>query len=162
MIQTVKSTRDRIRKWDLRFLRLIKNEISTWSKDPSTKCGSAIVKNVNDMISTGYNGYAAGVDDDGTLHIREEKYPRTIHAEENAIIRAKCDLAGHTLYVYPLAPCGHCAALICQAGITRVVVVMPDDPDRKARWAESNSIAEDQFHKKGVEMVFYTEKELDR
>lgn len=158
---TITEMKERQRKWDLRFLRVIKNEVSTWSKDPSTKCGSLIAVDVNDLVSTGYNGYAAGVDDDATLYTREEKYPRIIHAEANAILRAKCNLKGHTLYVYPLAPCGQCAAMICQVGIIRVVAVVPNDTERLQRWEDSNCAAMDQFKKKGVEIVFYSEKEIE-
>jgi len=147
---------DRVQKWDLRFLELCKH-ITGWSKDPSTQVASVIVKDTNKIISVGYNGYAAGVDDDDTLQTREEKYPRIIHGEKNAILFAQRDLTGCTIYVYPLAPCGQCAAAICQVGISRVVTVIPNDPDRILRWESSNNVALDQFRKKGVDIVFYPE-----
>ena len=41
---------------DLRFLRLAR-EVSTWSKDPSTKVGAVIVGDNGQVISQGYNGF---------------------------------------------------------------------------------------------------------
>lgn len=152
----VKDRRERLQKWDIRFLQLCKH-ITEWSKDPSTQVAAVIVKDVNKIVSVGYNGYAAGVDDDDTLHTREEKYPRIIHGEKNAILFAQRDLTNHTIYVFPLAPCGQCAAAICQVGIARVVTVIPNDPELILRWEESNKVALDQFRKKGVEVVFYPE-----
>ena len=83
-------------KWDKRFLDLAKH-ISTWSKDPSTKVGSVIVYNRR-ILSTGYNGFPAGVYDDPKVYAnREEKNKIVIHAEENALgFPGKYD--GATLY----------------------------------------------------------------
>jgi tRNA(Arg) A34 adenosine deaminase TadA len=44
-----------------------------------------------------------------------------IHSEENAILQARTDLTGHTIYITAMC-CGHCAAVIIQTGISRVVV----------------------------------------
>lgn len=52
---------------DLRFLRLAR-EVSTWSKDPSTKVGAVIVGDNGQVISQGYNGFCRGFDDS------EERY----------------------------------------------------------------------------------------
>jgi dCMP deaminase len=157
---TVAQKRERQTKWDIRFLKLCRDSISTWSKDPSTKCGSVIVRDVNKFVSLGYNGYAEGVADDDTLNVREEKYQRVIHAEKNAILFAQRDLTGNTIYVFPLAPCGQCAAAICQVGINRVVTVIPNDDSLKERWSKDHAAASDQFQKRGVEIVFYTENDL--
>lgn len=149
----------RLRKWDLRWLATCKFH-SQWSKDPSTKCAAVITENINGMVSFGYNGYPSGVKDDNTLNIREQKYPRIIHAEINAILFAKRKLNGCTLYVFPLAPCAPCASVICQSGITRVVTVDPEDISRKGRWSSSNDIAMDMFNQKNIEVVKYAESEV--
>ena len=56
--------------WDSRFLR-IAQEVSTWSKDPSTKVGAVIVDNRNRVVSMGYNGFPQRVADDERLDDRE-------------------------------------------------------------------------------------------
>lgn len=156
---TIKEFRERQEKWDLRFLDKA-SFVSKWSKDPSTKCGAIVVRGINDSIKDGYNGYPPGVDDDNTLNIRAEKYPRVLHAEVNAILRAKEDLTGCTIYVFPLPPCARCAGVIIQAGIKRVVSVRPSDPERAARWESENEIAMDMFSKAGVSVSFYPEEEV--
>ena len=125
--------------WDLRFLTLAKT-ISTWSKDPSTKVGAVITNNKNRIISVGFNGYARGVKDQG-LENREEKYSKVLHGELNAILFAKRNLCGCTLYVYPLLPCSVCMSIIIQVGITKVVALINDTNNNVERWQTSNEIA---------------------
>ena len=104
--------------WHKRFLTLAEH-IAGWSKDPSTKVGAVIVDQQRRIVSTGYNGFPQGVVDNPQLP-RERKLMRTLHAEANAILFAKRDLSGCTIYVTH-HPCAHCAAMIIQAGIKRVV-----------------------------------------
>ena len=154
---TVREVRERQVKWDLRMLDKA-SFVSKWSKDPSTRCGAVIVRDINVTVQEGYNGYPFGVDDDGTLHVREEKYPRIIHAEVNAILLARRDVSGCSLYVYPLPPCARCAGVIIQAGISRVISVIPQDEERAKRWETENEIAMDMFQKAGVEFAAYPEQ----
>lgn len=141
-------------KWDLRFLRLAA-EVSTWSKDPSTKLAAVIVDPGRHVVSTGYNGFAKGVHDAQALYDdRETKYPRTIHGEMNAILRARCDLAEHTIYVWPMMPCHVCASPIIQSGIKRVVSIAFDEGLAK-RWEESASLAAQFFKEAGVSLELY-------
>lgn len=116
-------------KWDLRFLRLAK-EISTWSKDPSSKIGAVIVDpETRRILSTGYNGFPRGIKDDDRLLNRDEKYPLIVHAEKNAIYNATWNgvsLKGSTIYVTGLPVCSGCALGIIQVGITRVVCSFSD------------------------------------
>jgi deoxycytidylate deaminase len=51
--------------------------------------------------------------------------------------------------VYPMQPCAHCAAVIVQAGIVRVVSMRPS-VDKAERWADSFSHAEAMFREAGV------------
>jgi dCMP deaminase len=118
-------------KWDKRFISVARL-IATWSKDPSTKVGAVIVDSHNRIVSTGFNGFPRGVIDTETP--RDIKLLRTIHAEENALLFAKCDVEGMTIYVtHP--PCARCAAKLIQAGIKRVVCVPADDYFTE-RWAD--------------------------
>ena len=140
-------------KWDKRFLEMAEL-VSTWSRDPSTQCGAVIVRGKH-IVSVGFNGFPAGcADDEGLYENRELKYARILHAEMNAILSAKQDLTGCTIYVHPMLPCSRCAASIIQAGISTVVAIDPTD-DMKARWAESLKLSTDMFHEAGVEWKSY-------
>ena len=80
----------------------------------------------NRILSTGYNGFPQGCDDDVFPWGRDEaqgetKYPFVVHAELNAILnnRGK-SLQGSRLYV-GLFPCNECAKAIIQAGVKEVI-----------------------------------------
>jgi dCMP deaminase len=108
-------------KWDLRFLELA-CVVGEWSKDPSTKVG-AVITNGRRVVSLGFNGFPAGVDDLAERYAdREVKYKMIVHAETNAIISARESLAGCTIYV-SAPPCAACTGKIIQAGITQVFSV---------------------------------------
>ena len=120
-----------------------------WSKDPSTQVGAVIVRPDKTIASVGFNGFPRGVDDTpGRLTDRPTKYAMTLHAEANAIVSAREPVGGYTLYVSPLHPCSNCAALIIQAGISRVVT-RTDDLER---WAESFALARQMFQEAGVRL----------
>ena len=97
------------------------------SKDPSTQVGACIVDASNRILSTGYNGFPYGCDDDDYSWERQgeslidTKYPYVVHAELNAILNAHgTSLANSTIYV-DLFPCNECAKAIIQCGIAEVV-----------------------------------------
>lgn len=124
---------DKQREWDLYFLGLAKH-VSSKSKDPSTKTGAVIVRPDNSLCSTGYNGFARGMEDKKEWwDNREEKYSRVIHCECNALIFAREPITGYTLYTYPFLSCDRCFAILSQAGVSRFVAPKCPD-DKKARW----------------------------
>ena len=138
-------------KWDRRFLDDAQH-ISTRSKDPSTKVGAVIVDTDLSIISQGYNGFARGVEDtEERLNDRAVKYDLVVHGEVNAILFARRDLRGTTLYTWPFMPCVRCASIVVQAGIKRVVSVKNDNP----RWVASFKLTEMVFREAGVELVLY-------
>ncbi len=141
-------------KWTARLLSMA-TLVGSWSKDPSTKCGCVIAKG-NRIISVGFNGYPAGVVDD-ISEPREIKLAKTVHAEVNAILQAKVDLTGCTLYVTPIPPCSKCASIIAQTGISKIVVGLVPGMDLK-RWQESVTIAYDIFNQKEIVVM---EVEID-
>lgn len=124
-------------KWDKRFMELAQ-QISTWSKDPSSKIGAVIVNDERRILATGYNGFPRGIDDsDERLNNKDEKYPRIIHAEMNALMNALYNgvaVKGATLYVYGLPVCPSCTKCVIQAGIKRVVI--PSEKTDKGNWQE--------------------------
>lgn len=128
-------------KWDDRFMRLAR-EISTWSKDPSSQIGAVIVDDERRILSTGYNGFPRGIaDTEERLNNKEEKYPRVIHAEMNAILAALYNgvsVKGATLYVWGLPVCADCTKSVIQAGIRRIVMTYPEYAPEKwqKQWNE--------------------------
>ncbi|MBL3600187.1 MAG: dCMP deaminase family protein [gamma proteobacterium endosymbiont of Lamellibrachia anaximandri] len=145
-------------KWDTRFLGLAAH-ISGWSKDPSSQVG-AVITDGNRIISLGYNGFAAGVvDAQSRLSDRECKLNLTIHAEENAMIFAKRDLRGCTVYVtHP--PCPRCASKLIQEEIGRVVFINPSQ-DFLSRWADDIELSQQMYGEAGVEMTGYEVEQVN-
>lgn len=140
-------------KWDRRMLDLVRL-IATWSKDPSTAVGAAIVDVKNRIVSVGFNGFPRAVcDSDEALFDRDEKLRRTIHAEENALLFAGRPVEGCTLYVtHP--PCARCAAKLIQAGLTRVVAQMPAEGFSE-RWADDMRSAAEMFAEAGTAIDYF-------
>jgi dCMP deaminase len=136
--------------WDHRFLSMAKF-VSEWSKDTSTKVGAVIVTPENVVASIGYNGFAQAMPDHEHHYTnREEKYSRIVHGETNAIVLARKDVRGHTIYVtHP--PCDRCAVTIIQAGITRVVCPQLSAGDLEKRWKEVLEKARQYFDESGVQ-----------
>jgi dCMP deaminase len=145
-------------KWDTRFLGLAAH-ISAWSKDPSSQVG-AVITDGNRIISLGYNGFAAGVEDKvERLDDRACKLNLTIHAEENAMIFAKRDLTGCTVYVtHP--PCPRCASKLIQEEVGRVVYIAPSE-DFLSRWADDLELSSEMYREAGVEVTSYRLEEID-
>lgn len=145
-------------KWDTRFLGLAAHT-SAWSKDPSSQVG-AVITDGNRIVSLGYNGFAAGVEDaPERLTDRNTKLNLTIHAEENAMIFAKRDLKGCTVYVtHP--PCPRCASKLIQDDIGRVVAIAPSE-DFLSRWADDLELSMQMYKEAGVEFVTYELDEIN-
>jgi dCMP deaminase len=139
-------------KWDKRFLDLSKL-VSTWSKDPSTQVGAAIVDPTNKIISIGYNGFSMHTKDDERLNDRDTKYKMIIHAECNALMFARSELIACTLYTYPFMPCPKCASMMIQAGIIRVVSYnnMPE------RWKNDFELSKQILLEADVDLTLYSE-----
>lgn len=138
-------------KWQIRFFDLA-YLVASWSKDPSSQIGAVIVDAQNRVISTGFNGLPVGVKDtEERLGDRATKYKMILHAEENAIMFAKQNLNGCSIYVTKMPPCAHCAALIIQSGIKFVYVPETEIPER---WRESTELTRQMFKEAGVKIQF--------
>ena len=137
--------------WDRWFLGMAEY-ISTASKDPSTKIGAVIVDSDRRIVSTGYNGFAKGVEDKEELLLdREKKYKLIVHGEMNAIVFAQRSLKGCTLYTTPLLPCASCSSVVIQSGIKRVVSWQ----NFNDRWAESIELSKSMFKEANVSFAEY-------
>lgn len=121
-------------KWHTYFFNLIK-VIKQKSKDPNTQVGCVIVGKNNQILSTGYNSFPCGINDNvDARKERPEKYLWIEHSERNAIYlaaRSGTALEGATIYMEGI-PCMDCARGIIQAGITRIIYNIDE-------WAKWNS-----------------------
>ena len=139
-------------KWDLRFLSAAEL-VASWSKDPSTQVGAVMVRERR-ILATGYNGLPRGVADlSERLEQREMKYAMVAHAEANCITHAAqagVAVAGATIYVWPFHPCGSCAGLLINSGVSRVVIPQMEVPER---WAFNFGLASTMLQEAGVELV---------
>ena len=126
------SERTQQRKWDERFYALA-TLVSTWSKDPDCVVGAVLVSPDRRRLAVGYNGFVTGASDDyeGTLYIT--KLRRTVHAELNAVLNARADLTGWTMYSTKY-PCSDCAKAIIQSGVVRVCCPRRDSD---SQWMDS-------------------------
>ena len=145
---------DRQDVWDRRLLTLAEM-VASWSKDDSTKVGAVVVTPENVIVSVGYNGFAQRMPDvEAHYADRQSKYSRIVHSETNAILLARTDVRGCTLYsTFP--PCDRCAVSIIQAGIVRVVCPSLSKlaPDKAERWQKSMETARDYFQESGVAFI---------
>ena len=99
----------------------IAETVALKSKDPSSKMGCVIVDTNKRVVSLGYNGMLQGADESKmTLSERPMKYYFAIHSEMNALIFARRDLTGCTVY-NKVATCENCLKYCLQAGIKRFV-----------------------------------------
>ena len=130
-------------KWDRRYM-LRAAEIAGWSKD-DIGVGAVIVDSSNRQTSEGYNGVPAGVDE-----MFKEESEAKIHAEENAVLFARCDLSGQRIYVWPFLPCAHCASILAQVGIVEVIV--PEEEAVSEKWQRSWDLAKALFDSKGIKV----------
>lgn len=141
-------------KWDHRFFN-IAQEVQSWSKDPSTKCGCVLVKDRR-ILSTGYNGLPASLSDSlERYQDREFKLAAIIHAEKNALFNAAkngTNTTGCTAYVtWP--PCSQCASALIQAGVSKVVC--PNPATGPERWIANFRLANDLLYEAGVKVLYH-------
>lgn len=141
-------------KWDLRYLNLAE-EVSSWSKDPSTKIGAIAVGSKGQVLSQGYNGFPRGIEDTVSHYEdRETKYKYVVHAEMNVIYNATYNgvsLDGATLYVTGLPVCSDCAKGVIQVGIKRVVMKEQEIP---LKWVQSWKVTAGMFDQAMIDWEF--------
>ena len=129
--------------------------VSGKSKDRSTKVGAVIVDDDNTPISTGFNSFPRGVNDEiEARHERPAKYLYTEHAERNAIYNAARKVLKGTTLVLQGAPCtcAGCARGIIQSGIKKIIVVKDESTILKGDWDADFTAAFEMFGEAGVEV----------
>jgi len=144
-----------MKKWDIRYMKLAQ-EVSTWSKDPSSQIGAVAIAPTGQVLSQGYNGFPRGISDQIERYTnREIKYDFIVHAEMNCIYNASFNgvsLKGSTIYVYGLPICNECAKGIIQVGASRVVTNTFNSEGN--RWYHSCHKGEDILQEAGVEYYY--------
>lgn len=105
--------------WDIFFIDLA-HRISTRSPDNQTQCGAIITDASHHILSTGYNGFMQGINDNILPTMRPDKYAWMLHAELNSILHCQNREAAHTIYI-TAQPCLHCFQCIVQYGIKNIV-----------------------------------------
>jgi len=169
--------------WNKYFINML-DSISQKSKDRTTKVGSIIVGEHNNILSTGFNGFPRGVTEDirevmGSYvrqsliesaekeiekrHARPDKYMWTEHAERNAIYNAArhgVALDGAKIYV-DWIPCARCARAIIQSGIVEVIIDARDEEAKETywneRWEDDMAISQTMFNESGIRITRYKE-----
>ncbi len=144
--------------WDDYFMQ-IAFVVATRATCPRRSVGAVIVHDRR-ILATGYNGAPRGLAHctEVGCHIVAGHCIRALHAEQNAILQAALNgvsTRGATIYV-TCQPCNHCAKMIINAGIERVVF-QGDYPDPFALelFAEAG-VTIDRFHDGRIEPIDLT------
>ena len=148
-------------KWAARMMEVART-VAKWSKDPSTKCG-AVITDDRRIVSTGYNGFAANVDDSPENYAdRAFKLDNVIHCEENALLQAREPVNGFQLFVTGMM-CSSCTARVIQSGISMVVIPHPSEDPFFYRddWKESFNRAKQQLEDSEVSLVVMPPSKFD-
>ena len=102
-------------------------EVSSWSKDPSTKVGCVVVQG-RTIVSTGYNGFPWTVNDEKffeSSYTDNDRRKLTVHAEVNACINMQNSSLLHNgllTFYCTHKPCWDCLKyLSCFPGIYKVI-----------------------------------------
>lgn len=144
-------------KWDEYFIN-IAEQIKLKSKDVKTQIGVVIVGKDNEIVSTGYNSFPRGINDDlPERQERPEKYFWFEHAERNAIYNAArigVSTMGTTMYMTCDLSCADCARAIINSGISKVVFKR-STKDWPNIWQESAQRSLQMFKEARVVVEYY-------
>tara|TARA_R110001592_G_scaffold153111_1_gene381191 strand:- start:2621 stop:3073 length:453 start_codon:yes stop_codon:yes gene_type:complete len=147
-------------EWDKYFLN-IAEQVKEKSKDKRTHIGAVIVGKDNEILSTGYNSFPRGIDDDvEERQVRPEKYYWIEHAERNAIYNAArigVSLRESTMYLTCGIPCSDCAKGIISSGIKRIYCKIQDTTRNREYWDEHAKRSLQMFKESGVDIIFYND-----
>ena len=147
----------KVMNWTEYFIN-IANVVKLKSKDINTKIGVVIVGKNNEIVSTGYNSFPRGINDNvPERQERPEKYYWFEHAERNSIFNAArigVSTNGCTMYCSCDLACADCARAIINAGIKKVVFTKSNNPWPE-KWRESANRSEIMFKEAGIEVEYY-------
>ena len=140
------------------YFRNLTHQIKLKSKDERTQIGAVIVGRDKEIVSTGYNSFPRGIDDNKSeRQERPEKYYWFEHGERNAIYNAArigVSTKGCTMYLSCGIPCADCARGIINAGIVRIFCERGEGAKGK-KWDDSAERSWEMFREAGVKVCFY-------
>jgi dCMP deaminase len=143
--------------WDEYFIN-IAEQVKLKSKDIKTQIGVVLVGKDNSIVSTGYNSFPRGINDDiDERQERPEKYFWFEHAERNAIYNAArigVSTLDTTMYMTCDISCADCARGIISAGITKVVF-RTSKKEWPEIWKQSAERSIQMFKEAGVIVEYY-------
>ena len=136
----------------------IAEEVKKKSKDKNTQIGAVIVGIDKEIVSTGYNSFPRGIDDErADRQEKPEKYFWFEHAERNAIYNAArigVSTKGCTMYLTCGIPCADCARGIINAGISKIYV-RKGGGAQSQKWLDSGERSRQMFKEAGVQIEWY-------
>jgi len=145
-------------RW-VEYFRKLAHTVKLKSKDKNTQIGAIIVGKDKEIISTGYNSFPRGINDEiPSRQERPEKYFWFEHAERNAIYNAArigVSTDGTTMYLNCGIPCADCTRGIINAGIVRIFCERGEYGAKGIKWEESAERSWDMLEEAGVEVCFY-------
>jgi dCMP deaminase len=143
--------------WDEYFIN-IAEQVKLKSKNKKTQIGVVIVGKDNEIVSTGYNSFARGINDDvDERQERPEKYFWFEHAERNAIYNAArigVSTLGTKMYMTCGISCADCARAIINSGISKIVLREGKGATNQ-KWQESAKRSMEMFKEAGVIVEYY-------
>ena len=141
------------------YFKNIAHQVKLKSKDVNTQIGAVIVGKNNEIVSTGYNSFPRGIQDDlDWRQDRPEKYYWFEHAERNAIYNAALigvSTKDTTMYLTCGVPCTDCARGIINAGISKIYCEK-NDVTKGTQWSEHGKRSIIMFEEAGVEVEYYS------
>ncbi len=146
--------------WDEYFIN-IAEQVKLKSKDKNTQIGVVIVGKDNEIVSTGYNSFPRGINDNiEERQERPEKYFWFEHAERNAIYNAArigVSTLGTTMYMTCGISCADCARAIINAGISKIVLREGRGANNPI-WHDSAKRSIIMFKEAGINVEYFVEK----
>ena len=143
--------------WDEYFIN-IAEQVKLKSKDNRTQIGVVVVGKDNEIVSTGYNSFARGINDNlDERQERPEKYYWFEHAERNSIYNAArigVSTLGTTMYMTCGMSCSDCARAIINSGISKIVL-RKGKGAKGDKWNESSERSIQMFKEAGVIVEYY-------
>ena len=144
--------------WNDYFLTIAES-VKLKSKDRRTQIGAVIVGEDKEIVSTGFNSFPRGIDDNvEERQVRPEKYFWFEHAERNALYNAArigVSTKNTTMYLTCGIPCADCARGIISSGVRAIYCKQEDTTKNREHWDEHAERSIQMFQEAGVDIFYY-------
>jgi dCMP deaminase len=144
--------------WNDYFLTIAES-VKSKSKDRRTQIGAVIVGEDNEIVSTGFNSFPRGIDDNvEERQVRPEKYFWFEHAERNALYNAArigVSTKNTTMHLTCGIPCADCARGIISSGVKAIYCKQEDTTKNREHWDEHAKRSVQMFQEAGVDIFYY-------